>query len=135
MIWQDFQALEEQWDLDYRHSPDTYYDMQFATAQRRRKARRPNEDILSKEPDNYPLPLCDDDSRDFEHYMYSRNAINKRHILIYGYELIRLYEEMDTPWNTSESLAKLIMRRLIKESSGQIDQPILDYYWKCVYSV
>ncbi len=128
------EALEEQWDLDVGHCPDTYYDMQFATAQRRRKVRRPNEDILSKEPDNYPLPLCDDDSSDFEHYMYSHDAVAKRHILIYGYELIRLYEEMDTPRNTSESLAKQIMRRLIKEPSGQIDTPILDYYWKCVFS-
>ncbi len=98
------------------------------------KKRKRTEDILDKEPDNYPLPLCDDDSRDFEVYMYSNSMTDKRRILIYGYELLKLYENIDSPWNSMEALAKQLLRRLLREPSGGIDQRVYDYYWKCVYS-
>ncbi len=96
--------------------------------------RKRSEDILENEPNKQLLPLCDDDSRGFETYLYSASMAEKRRILIYGYELMKLYESIDSPWNTMEALARQLLRRIIREPSGGIDQTVYDYYWKCVYS-
>lgn len=101
--------------------------------QNRRKGRK-KEDILTKRPDSIPLPLCDDDNKDFEKYMYFDHVSQRRRLLIYGYEIMKIYDDMDTSWNTVEAFAKRLLRKLILEPSGETDQNIYDYYWKCVYT-
>ena len=45
-----------------------------------------------------------------------------------------LFQEMDSSQQTTSSMAKQILRRLIKDRFGEIDQDVYNYYWKCVYS-
>ena len=44
-----------------------------------------------------------------------------------------MFEEMDTPHNTTSSMSKQILRRVIKEPSGKLDRNTYAYYWKCLY--
>lgn len=100
-----------------------------------KKRQKPKEeDILTIAPKNYPFPLCDDDNRDFEKYLYHPHMNDKRRMLVYGYELLKLYDKTDTSWKTSEALAKQILRKMITAQSGKPDPEVYDYYWKCVYS-
>ncbi len=90
-------------------------------------------DILYDFPKTDPLPPCDNDRKAFEvHIEESRNKDRLR-ILLYGYRLIQMFNDMDTPYNTTSSMSRQILRRIIKEPSGDIDQDAYDYYWKCLY--
>lgn len=90
-------------------------------------------DILTDLPKTQPLPLCDDDKESFEYYMAEQKNMDKRRILLYGYRLVMMFQEMDTPRQTTASMSKQILRRIIKNPGGDIDQDIYDFYWKCLY--
>ncbi len=100
------------------------------TEERRSK---PKQDILTDMPKTQPLPLCDDDDRAFELHMAKERNRDRLRILLYGYRLMKLFQEMDTPNQTTSSMARQIIRRLIKTASGEVDQEVYGYYWKCVY--
>ena len=90
-------------------------------------------DILYDFPEIEPSPPCDDDRESFEIYMEEQENRDRLRILLYGYRLIKMFEDMDTPNNTTSSVSRQILRRVIKEHSGEIDQDVYDYYWKCLY--
>lgn len=90
-------------------------------------------DILFATPDPVPLPFCNDDHEAFERHMLEKDRRDRLRILLYGYELLRLFQETDTPYQTTSSISRQILRRLIKAPSGEIDNGVYDYYWKCAY--
>lgn len=104
-----------------------------ATAGEGTGERKPKTDILTDLPKTMPSPLCDDDDRAFDIHIAKEDNRNRLRILLYGYRLMMLFQEMDTPWQTTSSMARQILRRLIKTASGEIDQAVYGYYWKCVY--
>ena len=90
-------------------------------------------DILYDFPEIEPSPPCDDDRESFEIHIKAPGNKDRLRILLYGYRLITMFEDMDTPYNTTSSMSRQILRRVIKEPSGKIDQDAYDYYWKCLY--
>ena len=96
--------------------------------------KRPEKiDILYDFPKTTPLPPRDDDRTVFELHMRERDNRDRLRILLYGYRLIKMFEDMDTPHNTTSSMSKQILRRVIKEPSGKLDRNTYAYYWKCLY--
>lgn len=97
------------------------------------KKRPEKTDILYDFPKTEPLPPCDDDRESFEIHIGKQENRERLRILLYGYRLIKMFEDMDTPYNTTSSMSRQVLRRIIKEPSGKIDQNTYDYYWKCLY--
>ena len=85
-------------------------------------------DILYDFPKIEPSPPCDDDRESFEIHIEAPGNKDRLRILLYGYRLITMFEDMDTPYNTTSSMSRQILRRIIKEPSGKIDQDAYDYY-------
>lgn len=90
-------------------------------------------DILYDFPQTVPLPLCDDDYMAFETIIHREENRDKLQLLHYGYKLMQLFIEMDTPYQTTSSIMKQILRRIIRNPGGDIDQDIYSFYWKCLY--
>ncbi|MCR4907218.1 MAG: hypothetical protein K5985_00175 [Lachnospiraceae bacterium] len=88
-------------------------------------------DILNEFPDIRPLPLCDEDIMEFEIHMASKDARNRLRILLYGHELMKLYESTNTPSRTKVSFARQLLKRIILTKYGDIDETVYAFYWKC----
>ena len=99
----------------------------------RAKKKPEKVDILYDFPKTDPLPPCDDDREAFEVHIRGQGNRDRLRILLYGYRLIQMFNDMDTPYNTTSSMSRQILRRIIKEPSVKIDQDAYDYYWKCLY--
>lgn len=91
------------------------------------------DDILHDFPQTRPLPLCSKDDDRFMLYMTKPDNRDKLRMLYYGYELLCLYEEIGAPQNTSSSLAKQLLKQMLKDPIYGVDQEIYAYYWKCIY--
>ncbi len=83
-------------------------------------------------PPNYDIPpFTDEDDMMFEKHMYEPYMSRKKRILLYGYELLKLYNETNTPRNSTRALSRNILKKLIKTSSAKdaVDYLLYDYYW------
>jgi len=95
--------------------------------------RQRKEDILQDYPSIRPLPLCEDDDKMFMEYISAPDNRERYHILLYGYELLRIYDRTNTPKQTSSALARQLLRQILRDPIEGVDQDIYAYYWKCVY--
>ena len=120
-------SLQDIQFMDY--TPDGRMLFSATTDEGIQEKARPKLDILTDLPKTVPLPLCEDDNEAFERYMSMRENSDRLHILFHGYRLLMLFQDMDVPCRTISSMARQILRRLIKTSSGKIDQEVYGYYW------
>lgn len=117
--------------MEYMGSGRIMVSADISNTQAKKKPEKT--DILYNFPKTEPLPPCDDDRESFEIHIEGQGNRDRLRILLYGYRLIKMFEDMDTPYNTTSSMSRQILRRIIKEPSGKIDQDAYDYYWKCLY--
>ncbi|MCR5651744.1 MAG: helix-turn-helix domain-containing protein [Lachnospiraceae bacterium] len=120
--------LDDIVDMDMMRQSDSY-----PIRKRRDKTNTGKKDILFDYPPMHPLPICDEDDELFLEYMSGSGRKDRLRVLLYGYGLLKIYTETGSPRRSTTSLARQLLKLIIKERGGSIDQNVYDYYWKCVY--
>ena len=111
------------------------YDMQYISGVHFNKTiAGSSKRLQERSSDILPFPLCDEDRREFDFYITSQELSDQRRMIIYAYELMKLYDRMDTPWEDTKAFLGALLKRIITTPSGQIDMVIYNYCLKCQYS-
>jgi len=106
-------------------------DQIFKRSNRKHQRKK---DILQDYPKTRPLPLCEEDDVMFMEYISAPVNRQKYRILLYGYELLALYDQAYTSKQTSSAFARQLLRQILRDPIEGVDYDIYAYYWKCVYT-